>query len=183
MNLRTILLFIASLFAAQCAIAQDAAPGLNFSICNSSYEPDSGWQRVHVCMSASEGKTYHSRGQVYMNVDGGNLAGIPESEIIVRPLELLNQSVEGLPMPRYETINSINTGNSIVITWVAKNLGQPGNPKLHTEVPEEATGLYEILIPASEPMVFSLDPNLMRGQTFFITEGDKMEKPYAEGEY
>lgn len=183
MSIRTILLFIASLFAAECVIAQDAAPKLNFSICNSSYEPDSGWQRVHVCMSASEGKTYHSRGQVYLKVDGGNLAGIPDSAIVVRPLELLNQSVEGLPMPRYETINSIVTGNSVVVTWTAKNLGQPANAKLHTEVTSESTGLYEILIPAKEPMVFSLDPNLMRGQTFFITEGDKMEKAYAEGEF
>jgi hypothetical protein len=183
MSFRTLLLFSAALFMTGVLSAQDAAPKLNFSICSSSYEPDSGWQRVQICMAATEGNTYHSRGQVYLNVDGGNLAGIAESEIIVRPLALLNQSVEGLPMPRYETINSVNTGNSVVITWVAKNLGQPGNPKLHTEVPAEPAGLYEILIPAKEPMVFSLDPNLMRGQTFFITEGDKMEKAYAEGEF
>ncbi|MEZ4684556.1 MAG: hypothetical protein R3B47_00360 [Bacteroidia bacterium] len=42
---------------------------------------------------------------------------------------------------------------------------------------------YEILIPAKGPLVPSLNANLMRGQTFFITETDKMEKAYAEGEF
>ncbi|MFK7969591.1 MAG: hypothetical protein AB8F95_04445 [Bacteroidia bacterium] len=180
-----ILLFLSFFFTIlHTTIAQEAeAPALSFSICEASFEPDSGWQRVQVCMFASDSGAFHSRGQIYLKVEGKSLVGIPDSAIIVRPLELIGTPVEGLPMARYETINVLNTGNSIVITWQAKMLGQAGNARLHSTVPTKPTGLYEILIPAKSPLAFALDPNLMRGQAFYITEDDKMEKPFKEGEW
>jgi hypothetical protein len=165
-------------FSLGLVLGQNKAPALNFSICHSSYEPDSGWHRVHICMHASAEGSYHSRGQVYLDVKEESLSKIPDSAIIVRHLELLGAQVEGLPMPRYETINMINNGNSIVLTWAAKNLGLAANSKMHTEVLTEAKGLYEILIPTETPLTPSLNASLMDGQTFFITEDDKMEKPY-----
>ena len=159
------------------------APSISFSICESSFVQDSGFQKLRVCMHASDTGAYHSRGQVYLKINGKGLNGIPDSAIIVRHLALMNGTMAGLPMPQYETINSINTGTMVVLTWQAKNLGQLADSRMHTRVPTEATGLYEILIPAKSALQFSLSPDFMRGQTFYITPEDKMEKPFGEGKW
>lgn len=185
MNIRLRFSAILSLLLlSSMAFAQDnQTPTISFSICESSFDAKNKVQRLEVCMHASEPGTYHSRGQVYLKVGGASLAGIPDSAIVIRPLAILNDSVIGLPLPKYETINSINTGKGVVITWQAKNLGQPADTRLHTEVPTESTGLYEIMIPSKSPLVLSLDANLMRDQTFYLTTEEKFEKGYGEGEW
>ncbi|MEZ4684555.1 MAG: hypothetical protein R3B47_00355 [Bacteroidia bacterium] len=86
MVFRSILLIVLAVFSGYSTFAQDASPKLSFSICNSSYEPDSGWQRVQVCMYASDSNSYHSRGQVYLEFEGGSLAVSPKTRLLFATL-------------------------------------------------------------------------------------------------
>lgn len=180
---RNLFLFAALLLASISSAWSQTNPTCSFSICEAGYEADSGFQKFQICISASDTGYFHSRGQVYVEIGGTSLAAIPDSQILIIDGPLLSAQLAGVAMPKYKTINTVKNGQMLVVTYQTNFFNQPGSSAMHVELPLTPTVLYEIRIPAKEPLTAQLKPNLMRGQTFFAPREGGIEQAFGEGEW
>jgi hypothetical protein len=136
--------------------------------------------------------SFHSRGQVYINYDQ-SLFGpsvVTSGQTSFSQLALLNgvAFINGTPLgPKYITINFVDNGDRIVLTWLTNFLFSPPGPVAHTEVPTTFTGLYhlKIDIPLGNQSAalttldagVGLNYSFMTGQTFYMVSPGQ-EDPY-----
>lgn len=146
---------------------------------------------IDLYMAASNTGTFHSRGQIYLAYNDLRFGrGVHAANAVTFEHDtLLQGSVNflGTSTPKYNTINVIDNGPSkVVFTWQSNFTSFLPNSFVHNEVPDTATHLYTLYFKvanASFPAGFALDPNLMKGQQFMITDngGTPTEVPYQDG--
>lgn len=141
----------------------------NEQIVGSNYEFD-------IYMNVDLANTYHSRGHVYLVYNqaafGSNV--VLNGNCTYNHLNLLNGIAMSGPIPigaKYTTINFVDNGNRIVLTWLSNFLFAPASPAAHNLVPLVPTPLYHVSIAIQDPTKppnLALDLGLMRGQIFYL---------------
>lgn len=129
-----------------------------------------------VYMYADQTNTFHSRGHVYIIYNpaafGTNV--VLNGNCTYSHLNLLNGSAVlfGTPLgPKYSTINFVDNGPRIVLTWLSNFLSAPASAAAHNEVPLTPTPLYHVSIAiqnGAQPPNLALDLGLMDRQIFYF---------------
>ena len=129
-----------------------------------------------IYMYADQSNTFHSRGHVYILYNpaafGTNV--VLNGNCTYNHLSLLNGVAMSGPIPigaKYSTINFVDNGNRIVLTWLSNFLFAPPSTAAHNEVPTSPTPLYHVSIAIQDgtkaPNI-ALDLGLMNGQIFYF---------------
>ncbi len=138
-----------------------------------------------VYMVADAAGTFHSRGQLYINFNPlafGN-SPVTNGNVTSTHLALLNEVIPLLGnAPKYTTVNTVDNGSRIVITWQSLFLGATPSSLAHTEVPITPTPLYHFSVVMANPAInpnlfFSL--GLMAGQQYYLSASGS-ELPYGD---
>ncbi len=129
-----------------------------------------------VYMNADQTNTFHSRGHVYLLYNqaafGNNV--VLNGNCTYNHLSLLNGIAMSGPVPigaKYSTINFVDNGPRIVLTWLSNFLFAPPSSAAHNEVPMTPTPLYHVSIAIQDgtkaPNI-QLDLGLMDRQIFYF---------------
>lgn len=148
----------------------------NGTIANGKYSFD-------IFMRASQGGTFHSRGQVYLFYNTSAFGNV-----IVANNRLAHTEMDLLTEPdlfggtKYQTVNVTDNGNRAVITWQMVYQSIPASNLTHTVVPDTFTPLYHFemeMVNTSVVPVVSFDLNLMGAQQFYLVPNGVNEIQYS----
>jgi hypothetical protein len=141
-----------------------------------------------IYMNGDLAGTYHSRGQVYVYYNTAAFGNdvVANGNCSFTHLTLLNGIAMAGPVPigpKYTTVNFVDNGNRIVLTWLTNFLFSIPSPFAHNEIPLTPTPLYHVTIAIQDPTQppsLALDLGLMRNQCFYLT-APGLETPYQDG--
>jgi hypothetical protein len=129
-----------------------------------------------IYMYADQLNTFHSRGHVYIVYNpaafGTNV--VLNGNCSYNHLTLLDGIAMSGPIPigaKYSTINFVDNGNRIVLTWLSNFLFAPPSTTAHNLVPMTPTPLYHVTLAIQDPTKspnLALDLGLMYGQIFYF---------------
>ena len=136
-----------------------------------------------VHMRASQGGTFHSRGQIYMYYSQaafGNTV-VSNSKVTVTERDLLTEP-DLFGGTKYQTVNVTDNGNRIAVTWQMVYQSIPASLLTHTILPDTFTPLYHFAIEmvninASPGLHF--DRALMGAQQFYLAPNTTNEVQYT----
>ncbi|MFK7969592.1 MAG: hypothetical protein AB8F95_04450 [Bacteroidia bacterium] len=136
-----------------------------------------------VFMKASQGGTFHSRGQIYFFYNQaafGNTV-VANGRVNHQQLFLLNEP-DPFGGTKYQTVNITDNGSRIAVTWQMVYSGIPATSLTHTILPDTFTPLYHFEItmanPNIQPGIF-FDISLMGAQQFYVMPNGTVETQYT----
>jgi len=129
-----------------------------------------------VYMYGDANGTYHSRGHVYIVYNpaafGSNVVLNGNCSYSHRALLNGQASFMGVPLGvKYSTINFVDNGNRVVITWFTNFITVPPSNLAHNEITTTPQQLYHVSMAIQNPLAnpnIQLDLGLMNRQIFYM---------------
>ncbi|MEZ4684554.1 MAG: hypothetical protein R3B47_00350 [Bacteroidia bacterium] len=177
MTLRHLVLSIITCFFVSGLVAQ---PDVFFQIRNTQVVNNTYSFDVH--MRASQSGTYHSRGQVYFfyNPSAFGNTVVQNNKVTVTEMDLLTEP-DLFGGTKYLTINVVDNGNRVAVTWQMVYQTIPASSLTHTMVPDTFTPLYHFEMVMQNTSLASgvyLDYALMGSQQYYLYPNEITEQQY-----